>query len=222
MNGGDAHGAAWKCRDGKRRCRKDEDDAHLKPAIPVMLKLAYAVATVAIARVYKRRYGAGNFLWLSDIAFALTTSAVIAESRRLASIAAGVLPLELAWTLDLLCRGKLLGLADYMFDRTYPISLRALSFFHVALPPTLLWMLRRFGYDRAALAPQIAMIASALILSRVLTEPEKNINWAFGIGPRPRSRLPAPLYLAFETAALTAGMLVPAHLLLRQLFPVRS
>jgi hypothetical protein len=187
-------------------------------AVPRALKLAYACGVPLIALVYKRRYGAGNFLWLSDLCLGLTTMAVLTESPRPASIAAGVLPLELAWNADFLCRGRLLGLADYMFDRRLPLWLRALSLFHVAVPATLVWLLRRFGYDRRALPAQIAMTGGAVVLSRALTEREKNINWAFGPGARGRSPLPAPLYLALETMVLTCGMLLPAHLMARRFF----
>jgi hypothetical protein len=190
-------------------------------AIPLPLKLAYGLGLPVIALVYKRRYGAANFLWLSDLALALTGAAVVAEKPRLASVAAGILPLELAWNIDFLCRGRLMGLADYMFDRRLSRGLRALSLFHVAVPPTLLWLLRRFGYDRRALPAQIAMTATALAASRAFGTPASNINWAFGPGSQRRSRLPAPLYLALETAVLTVGMLVPAHLAARRLFPGR-
>jgi hypothetical protein len=186
--------------------------------VPGALKLAYGCGIPLIALVYKRRYGAGNFLWLSDLCLALTGWAVLTEKPRPASIAAGVLPLELAWTIDFLCRGRLIGLADYMFDRRLPLWLRALSLFHIAVPATLIWLLRRFGYDRSALPAQIAMTGGAVVLSRALTEAEKNINWAFGPGAHGRSPLPAPLYLALETAALTIGMLLPAHLAARRLF----
>ena len=194
-----------------------------RPApIPIALKLAYGTGIPLIALAYQRRYGAGNFLWLSDLCLALTGLAVTTEQPRPASIAAGVLPLELAWNIDLLCRGRLIGLADYMFDRRLPLWLRALSLFHVAVPATLLWLLRRLGYDRGVLPAQIAMVGGAVALSRLLTEPEKNINWAFGpgaaLGLRARSPLPAPLYLALETALLSFGMLLPAHLVARKLF----
>lgn len=166
---------------------KEEKRAKTGPTLPLALKLAYGIATPVIGSVYHRRYGAGNFLWLSDLAYALTAAAVITESRSLASIAAGILPLELAWNLDFLCRGKLFGLADYMFDQKLPRFLRALSLFHVALPPTLLGMLRRFGYDKHAFRGQIALTAGAIVASRAFTKPESNINWAFGFGQKGRA-----------------------------------
>jgi hypothetical protein len=126
--------------------------------VPAWLKLGYGVATPVIGAVYWRHYGPRNFLWLSDLALASTALSVTTENRLLASMpAVGVLPLELAWNADFLSGGRLIGLAGYMFDHRLPLGLRALSLFHVALPPTLLWMLRRFGYDPRALPAQTAL-----------------------------------------------------------------
>src|SRR6266508_3361385 len=47
-----------------------------------------------------------------------------------------------------------LGLADYMFDRKIPRPVRALSLFHLWLPPLLLWTVGRLGYDRRAFRAQ--------------------------------------------------------------------
>ena len=187
--------------------------------IPVALKLAYGIATPAIAAVYAGAYGPANFLWLSDIALGLTTAAIIAESPLPASVAAvGVLPLELGWNVDFLSGGRL-GLAGYMFDAKLPADLRALSLFHVALPPTLLWLLRRLGYDRRAFAVQCAVTGSVLPLCYALTDPAKNINRVFGPGERPQRRLPPLFYLALMTAALVGLAHWPTHRVLSRLFP---
>ena len=77
-----------------------------EPGVPAALKWGYGLATPAIAAVYARCYGVGNFLWLSDIALGLTTVAVVTETALPASIAAaGVLPLELAWNADFISGG---------------------------------------------------------------------------------------------------------------------
>jgi hypothetical protein len=189
-------------------------------SVPGWIKLGYAVATPVIASVYWRRYGPQNFLWLSDLALASTALSVVTEKRLLASMpAVGVLPLELAWNVDLVSRGRACGLAAYMFDRRLPLGLRALSLFHVALLPTLLWMLRRFGYDRRALPLQTALTWAALSASYGLTKPEENINWVFGPGPRPQRAIPPRLYFALEMIVLPIAVLLPTHMLLARLFP---
>lgn len=187
--------------------------------VPLALKLAYGMATPAIAAVYACRYGIGNFLWLSDIALGLMTDAVITERALPASIAAvAVLPLEIAWNADFISGGRLTGLAGYMFDRELPLGLRALSLFHVALPPTLLWLLRRLGYDRRAFAVQCGITAIVLPLTHALTEPEKNINWAFGPGARPQQRLPPLVYLGLAMLAFPLLVHAPTDAVLRRLF----
>lgn len=187
--------------------------------VPLALKLAYGVATPLIAGVYARCYGAQNFLWLSDIALGLTTVAVVTERRLPASIAAvGVLPLELAWNADVVTGGRLIGLAAYMFDKRLSPGLRALSLFHVALPPTLLWLLRRLGYDRRAFAIQCGLTAIVLPLSYAASEPKDNINWVFGPGSHPQRRLPPLLYLGLVMLALPLLVHGPTHLVLRRVF----
>lgn len=187
--------------------------------VPLALKIGYGGFLGILVPVYWRHYGRSNFLWLSDLALFGTTAAVILEEPLPASMAAvGVLPLELAWNVDVASGGRLLGLAGYMFDERKPIGLRALSLFHVALPPTLLWMLRRFGYDRRALGLQTLLVAALLPLTYALTAPEKNINWVFGPGAEPQHRLPARLYLALEMIALPTVSMLPTHAILKRIF----
>ncbi len=189
------------------------------PRVPLWLKLGYGIGTPVIAAIYARTYGPKNFLWLSDIALAATTAAVLTESPLLASMpAAGVLPLELAWTADFLAGGKMLHLAHYMYDRDIPAGRRALSLFHLALPPTLLWLMHRLGYDRRALALQTALTLAVLPITHAITEPEKNINWTFGPGDKPQRRLPPLLYLALEMAFIPALVIWPTHKLLSRFF----
>lgn len=101
-----------------------------------------------------------------------------------------------------------------------PISrLRGLSLFHLALPPTLLWLLRKFGYDRRALAIQCGVTWTVLPLTYALTDPEKNINWAFGPGSEPQHLLSPLVYLGLAMVALPLLAHYPTHLALRRLFP---
>lgn len=188
--------------------------------VPVWLKFGYAAATPVVGGVYWRYYGPRNFLWLSDLALASTALSVTTENRLLASMpAVGVLPLEFAWNVDFASGGRLLGLAGYMFDRRLPLGLRALSLFHVALPPTLLWMMRRFGYDPRALPAQTALTWAALSASYALTGPEENINWVFGPGRKRQRTIPPLLYLGLEMIVLPIAVVLPMHFLLKRLFP---
>jgi hypothetical protein len=187
--------------------------------IPLWLMLAYGVAVPVIAVIYWRAYGPTNFLWLSDLALGFTLAALLSGSRLLASMAAvGVLALELAWTIDFLSGGRLISIAAYMFDSKLPLYLRGVSLFHLALPPTLLFLLYRFGYDRRALIYQTVLTWIVLIVTYVATDPEKNINWVFGPANKPQHVLPPLLYFGLEMAIIPVFVFLPTHLLLKRFF----
>ena len=188
--------------------------------IPLWLTLAYALGVPVIAAVYWHAYGPTNFLWLSDIALGFTLLALITGNPLLASMpAVGVLPLELAWTVVFLSGGRLIGLAAYMFDSKLPLYLRSLSVFHLAMPPTLLYLLSRLGYDERALIYQTLLTWCVLIVTYLATDPAKNINWVFGPGKRPQQVMPPLLYLAIEMALFLLVILV-THFVLKRGFVI--
>jgi hypothetical protein len=187
--------------------------------VTLALTLGYGLAIPAIAVVYWRAYGPSNFLWLSDIALLFTFAALVTRHPLLASMpAVGVLPLEIAWTLDFLAGGRLIGIAAYMFDPTLPRYLRGLSLFHLALPPTLLFLLYRYGYDERALVLQTLLTWLVFMAVYALTDPDKNVNWVFGPGEKPQKRLPPPVYLGLYMLVLPLAVFWPMHLLLAWLF----
>jgi hypothetical protein len=186
--------------------------------IPLWLKIAYGVFVPYLIVVYWPRYGPSNFLWLSDIALFFAAAAVIFENPLLASMpAVGVLPLEIFWTVDFILLGRF-GLTSYMFDAKYPLWLRAISLFHLALPPTLIWMLYRFGYDPRAYPAQLALTVIVLVFCYAFTDPEKNINWVFGPGEKPQRKISQRLYFAILVPVITLGVVTPMHFLLSWLF----
>lgn len=148
------------------------------------IKWLVTVFTIVLIPVYWNHYGPGNFLWLSDISLLLSLLALWLRSPLLISIVVvAVLPVEIFWNIDFiyhLIRGeKLFGIADYMFDESKSLFLRSLSLFHVFLPPIWIFYLRKWGYDRRAFFPSIAIQWGAFVLSRLLTSPKENINWVF-------------------------------------------
>jgi hypothetical protein len=190
--------------------------------VPLWLKLGYAAFIVVIVPVYWRAYGPSNFLWLSDIGLGCTALAVIFESPLLASMpAVGVLWIEIGWCLDVISGGRLIGLAGYMFDPKYSLFLRSLSLFHVALPPTLIWMLWRYGYDPLALPLQLAVTWGAFWACYLFTDREKNINWVFGVGEKPQTRISPRLHFALLLVVFSA-VIVATHFLLVWLFPATA
>jgi len=186
--------------------------------VPLWLKIAYGVFTPILIVIYWPRYGPSNFLWLSDIALFFTAAAVIFEWPLLASMpAVGVLPLELFWTLDFILLGRF-GLTSYMFDPRWPLWLRLISLFHLALPPTWFWMLWKFGYEPDAFPLQVALTWIVLLICYLFTDPEKNINWVFGPGEKPQTRISPRLYFAIVVVVIPLCVMAPTHAALWWLF----
>ena len=189
---------------------------------PGWVRIPFTLFVAVLIPVYWYHYGPGNFLWFSDIALCAVLIALWTGNRLVYSMMAiGVLPLETIWTADFLSGGRLIGLAAYMFDTALPLYLRALSLFHLMLPPLILWMLIAQGYDRRALGAQTLLAWAVLPLSFVLTSPEDNINWVRGIGPDAALALPPLVYLGLYMALLPVVVFLPMHLLLTRLFAKR-
>lgn len=193
--------------------------------IPLWLKLAYTGFVVVTVAVYAVKYPLVNFLWFSDIALLATVPALWFESALLASMmAVAVLLPEAVWNLSffaqLLTGKRLSGLADYMFDPAKPRYLRALSLFHIFLPPLLLWMLARLGYEPQAWIAQTALAWVVLPLTYWLVDPEaeENVNWVFGPGSKPQKRVPPLAYLGLVMIGFPLLIYVPTHLMLQVLF----
>jgi len=190
--------------------------------LPLWLKITYSLFACLLVAVYWVKYGAANFLWFSDIAVLLAVPALWLESNLLASMmAVSVTLLEAAWNIDFFGRSitgrSLLGLSKYMFDGTIPRPVRALSLFHVALPPFLLWLVYRLGYNEQALLAQTVLAWAVLLMSYWLAEPSENVNWVRGFD-KPQTWMPALLYLFLLMIFLPLFIYLPTHLLLKQLF----
>ena len=189
--------------------------------LPLEPKIAYAAFVAVLVPVYLRQYGPGNFLWFSDVALFGGCLALVFELPLLASTQAiAVLVPELLWTADFglrLVRGRGLGggtMTQYMFDVSIPRATRALSLFHIWLPPALLWMVWRMGYDRRALAVQSVAGGILVLASRLLTDPKENVNWAHHW---PSLQGPWPVVLGI--LLMPVAFYLPAHLLLSALMP---
>lgn len=193
----------------------------MRPAFPVArwLGLLWLLAWVPL---YWRHYGPAVFLNLCDIAVVLTIVGLWLGSARLLSMQAlSSLVVDGAWIVDLVVRAAigrhLIGGTEYMWDPKYPVWLRLLSLFHVWLPLTLVWALRRTGYDRRALWRQSALAAVVVVASRAIG-PEANSNFAFRDPFFDRAWGPWPVHVA----VIVAGLLVVyalTHLALRKVFP---
>ena len=183
-----------------------------------MFKVAYSVMVAVIVPVYWVELGPTNFLWFSDIALFSVLIALWLESRLLAStMAVAVLVLELSWVLDFFVGGQLTQLAAYMFDgdRNHIAVLSGL--FHFVLPATLLYLLWQWGYDSRALGLQIVIATVVLPVTYLLTSPDDNINWVYGLAV-PQQSMPPWLYLILLWLGYVLVVYLPSHWIFRRLF----
>lgn len=192
-------------------------------SIALWIKLSYTAFVLTLIPIYWKHWGPANFLWFSDIALFISVIALWLESQLLASMmAVGVLLPELYWNLELLVRlltgYKMAGLTDYMWNRKYPLYLRLLSLFHVILPLILLLMVSRYGYDPSALYFQTALAIVVLFMAYKLTPPSANINWVFGPGNSPQTKIPSRYYVVIVMALYPLLLFLPTHFLLKALF----
>lgn len=192
-------------------------------SIPLWIKLFYTAFVLALIPVYWKHWGLANFLWFSDIALFISVVALWLESQLLASMmAVGVLLPELYWNLELLVRlltgYRMAGLTDYMWNRKHPLYLRLMSLFHVILPVLLLMMIDCFGYEPSALYYQTALAILVLFLTYKLTPPSANINWVFGPGNNPQTRIPSRYYVLIVMLLYPLLLFLPTHFLIKALF----
>lgn len=188
-----------------------------KRLIPLSFTLAYTAFVLVLVPFYAIGHGLANFLWFSNIALLSTTFALWFQWRLLASMQfVSVAVLELIWTIDfslgLVLGGEsLIGLAGYMFDDQLSLHLRLLSLYHLLLPWLLLWLICRIGYDNRAWWCQTLLAWGILLLCFVVTEPDDNINWTFGLGDSPQQVIAPWLYLALLMMAYPLVVYLPTH-----------
>jgi len=195
----------------------------VRPApIPRWFAITYTAFVVVLVPFYSVGYGFANFLWFSNIALISTVLTVWLHWRLLASmqlVSIGLL--EMAWTIDVvagffIADGSLIGLAAYMYDEEIPLHLRLLSLYHLFLPWILLWLVWRLGYDQRGWKWQTVLAWSVLLVCYVVTDPQDNINWTFGLGNTPQDVLPSWLYLLLIMAGYPLAVYFPTHLVVRR------
>src|ERR1700676_2639714 len=147
--------------------------------IPDWLRWAALLWLLIWVLAYWHTWGAANFLQLCDMAVILTSIGLISENALLlSSQAVSSLLIDLAWGLDagwrFILGRHLIGGTQYLFDARFPLWVRLLSLFHIAMPVLMLAMLDRIGYDRRGLPLQCGIAVFAFTASR-FTNPAKNM-----------------------------------------------
>lgn len=173
--------------------------------------------------IYWRTWGGANFVQLCDIAVVLTCiglwtrSSLLISSQAVASIL-----IACAWALDaswkILLGHHLTGGTEYLFDPQYPVWIRLLSLYHLALPIVLIWAVLRLGYDRHGFRLQCAIVPFSFIAAR-FTPPQQNMDFAFTDPFLHRSWGPPPVHVAISVLFMIFVVYYPTDLLLRRLVP---
>ncbi|TXH77676.1 MAG: hypothetical protein E6Q88_00720 [Lysobacteraceae bacterium] len=153
------------------------------PAFPDVRWLG-ALWLLVYLPVYADAYGMANFLFLCNIGVIVTAVGLIARSRLLISSQAIAAPvIAIAWMLDagwkLLTGDFLYGATAYMWDSAYPLLARLLSFYHLAWPVLLAWVLRRTDYDPRGWPLQAVIAALAMLAGRFIAPMAENVNFAW-------------------------------------------
>jgi hypothetical protein len=187
--------------------------------IPLWLKVGWTAWLAVWVPLYWRHYGPQNFLWFCDLANLVIGLALWLESPILFSMQAlSVLVAQALFTLDLV--GRLLlgvhavGGTEYMFDPATAPLVRALSLFHVATPPLLVWALARLGYDRRALRWQVAAAWVVLPICFLAFGPERDLNWVWGPWDRPQRWTSPWAWFAACLVGFPLALYLPTHLAL--------
>ena len=172
---------------------------------------------------YAIHYGLANFLFLCNIAVMMACVGLWrGNGLMLSSAALSSLLVDPVWTLDvgwrLLLGRHLIGGTEYMWDPRWPLPVRLLSLYHVALPVLLLVTLRHTGYDRRAY-PLQSLVALAAVGAGRLAGPGANINHAFVDPILKRSFEPAALHLAVIASGLVLVVYPVTAAVLSRLYP---
>ena len=195
--------------------------------MPLWLKIAWTSFAAVVLAFYWLHYGPVNYLWFSDIALIGSVIAMWIDNRLIAgTMLVGVLFCEIGWNISffvgLLNGGNApFGMASYMFDPQRPLHMRGLSLFHVPLPILLIWMVWRWGYDPRALPLQTLIAWIVFPLSALLSTPEQNINWVYGLG-NVQTWVPQWQWVLGLMIALPLLVYAPTHFLFKRLFPTPS
>lgn len=191
--------------------------------LPWQLKVAYVVWIAVWIPSYCYHYDPRNLLWMCDTANILLVFALCYEIPILLSAqAVAVFLVQVIWSLDyfsaLLFGSHLVGGTEYMFDSSYPLWMRAMSLFHVVVPPLLLWGLYRIGYDRRGIVLQTGYIWLLLPLTFLIADEEQNVNWLWAPFGMEQTLMSPELFLLVMMLAYPIIVFLPTHFLLRRLF----
>ncbi len=187
--------------------------------IPLWLKILWSTWIVLWAPIYCHQYGLQNFLFFCDLGNFFIAAALWLESPLLFSWqATGLLVFQTLYAIDLvgtvLTRHHLVGGTEFVFDHRLPLPVRALSLFHLFVPPLLLWAIWRLGYDSRGWKLQ-TLTTWIVVPINYFWRPENDVNWARGLFLREQTTVPGIVYLLAYLALVPLLVYWPTHLVLQ-------
>lgn len=197
--------------------------AERKSLLPLWLKVGFTLwmafwipATVVI-------YGPQNFFWLCNLASFLILAALWLESRLLMSAQLlSVLLVGILWAFDVTVAfvfgAHPIGGTEYMFEDDALLRERMVSFYHVLLPVISVYACMRLGYEPRGLWLQTGITWVAIVLSRLFTDVDRNINWVYGPFGEVGEPFAPWLYILAVMALWPLVLYLPVHLLARALW----
>jgi hypothetical protein len=214
-------GSCWQTVVPKMVSSAAEQTASRKE-LPQLVRWAALVWIAVWFPAYWHAWGLANFLHLCDLAVIVTCIGLWTGNRLLlSSQAISSLLVDLVWAIDaawkIVVKHHLIGGTEYLFDAHVAMWIRLLSLFHVVLPPLLLWVLWRTGYDRRAWSLQSAIALVVFVASR-FTNPATNINFAYRDPFWHRSWGPGPVHVAASVLFMAMVVYLPTHQLLCRLY----
>jgi hypothetical protein len=194
-------------------------------AFPVLrwIGLVYLIVWAPVYAVY---WDVAHFLYLCNVAVVLTCAGLwFGNSLLLSSQAVGSMVIGTIWGVNwawgAMNHGQgVMGGAEYMWNSSYPVWVRLLSFDHLAVPAAALWGAWKVGYDRRAWVFQSGVAAIVLVASRVLA-PGQNLNFVEKELVTFRTWGPAPAHLLFIWTVLVLLVYWPVHAVLERMMPAR-
>jgi len=202
--------------------------------LPPGLKI-FMVSFSLILGVYSSAtQGTWTLFYICDVALFLATIGICSERSLPVSMAAvGVLVVQGLWVADLLLTAMDLSpvrMTGYMLNENVSAIKRVISLFHAWLPLVLLFSIWRLGYDARAFKYWSAVAFVVLLICYfLLPRPPAptdhpmmavNVNYVFGLYMSgPQQNMPELVWLGGMLLMLPLCFFLPAHLVLKQLFP---
>jgi hypothetical protein len=205
--------------------------------LPLGLKLFMVSFSLILAVYASATQGPWTLFYVCDVALFLAAIGICSERSLPVSMAAvGVLVVQGLWVADLLLTAMDLSpvrMTGYMLNDNVSVIKRVISLFHAWLPLVLLFSIWRLGYDARAMKYWSAVCIVVLLISYfLLPRPPApvddplmavNVNYVFGLYMSgPQQNMPELAWLGGMLVVLPLCFFLPAHLLLKQLFPAAN